>query len=114
MCYYKLKCVTPNQYIFPPPSIFSRVTPIGFLFEPVTNSSARIRLGLKTWNDMQMGMEYGLPSYRPAIPAQIVALWIVFSINPCFDLGKEGKCGGEFFGGEIERRLTMDSWNDYS
>jgi hypothetical protein len=38
---------------------------------------------------MQMSMEYRLPSYDTAIPTQIVALWMVFSINQCFDLGQE-------------------------
>ena len=64
-------------------------TPIGFLFEPVTNPFTRIRLRLIAWNDMQMGMEHRLTSYRTAIPAHIVTLWIVFSINQRFDLRKE-------------------------
>lgn len=63
---------------------------------------------------MQMGMEDRLPGYATAIPTQIVALWSVFSISQRLDLGKKRKCGGELFDGEIERRLTMDSWNDYS
>ena len=65
------------------------VTPIGFLLEPVTNPFTCVRLGLIAWNDMQMGMEDRLTGYSTAVPTQIVALWIVFSINQCFDFGKE-------------------------
>ena len=38
---------------------------------------------------MQMGMEHRLPSYRATVPTQIVALWIIFSIDQRFDFGKE-------------------------
>ena len=62
---------------------------------------------------MQVSVEHCLPGYGTTIPTQIVSLWTVFSINQRFDLGKEGKCGGELFGGEIERRLAMGAWYDY-
>ena len=64
-------------------------TPIGFLLEPVANPFTRIRFRIITWDDMQMSMEYRLPGYGTAIPAQIVALWIVLTINQCFDLSKK-------------------------
>ena len=56
---------------------------------------------------MQMSMEHRLPRYRTAIPAQIVTLWIVFTINQYFDLRKERECRGKFFCGKIKRWLPM-------
>ena len=51
---------------------------------------------------MQMGTEYRLPSYRTAIPPQIVTLWIVLSINQRFDLSKKRERGNKFFRGKIK------------
>ena len=65
------------------------VMSIGFLFQPVANPFTRMRLGRVTRNHMQMRVEYCLPSYRPAVPTQIVALRVVFGVKKCFNLCKK-------------------------